>query len=158
MLALFSICPPPNMQAEVAQYPTPAKKTLLNETKGNRPLKAGTHVKKKGKVLSWQHQRGSCDSSCASHACKADLEKGHFLIWCVCVCENVCVALQRSRCLPVEWLCCEGLTVNRISSWNLSAASYFRMLNSATVSASTHSPAHTICAKTLHTLASPSFF
>lgn len=156
MFALFSICPPPNMQADVAQCLTPAKKTLLSEIKGNRPLKAGTHVKKKEKVLSWQHQRGSCDSSGASHACKADLEKGHFLIWCVC--ENVCVALQCSRCLPVEWLCCEGLTVNRISSWNLSAASYFRMLNSTTVSASTHSPAHTICAKTLHTLASPSCF
>lgn len=40
------------MQAEVAQCLTPAEKTLLSEMKGNRPLKAGTHVKKKEKVLS----------------------------------------------------------------------------------------------------------
>lgn len=62
-----------------------------------------------------------CDSSCANLACEAVLEQGHiFHLVCDFVCVCVLACCHRSRFLPIEWLCCEGLTVTVISSCNLS--------------------------------------
>ena len=42
---------------------------------------------------------------------------------CVCVCVCVC----RSRCLPTEWLCCEGLVVTAIYLFMKSVCSFLKL-------------------------------